>query len=90
MIEDFRGFYYEAALSGLETNLVTLENFVEPDHILFGSDFPAVDLATAAWYTPTSTPTSPTARSNWKTSCAATLSRYSHGSERTPSLRAAQ
>jgi predicted TIM-barrel fold metal-dependent hydrolase len=25
--------------------------FVEPDHILFGSDFPAVDLATAAWYT---------------------------------------
>jgi predicted TIM-barrel fold metal-dependent hydrolase len=51
MIEDFRGFYYETALSGFETNLVTLENFVEPDHILFGSDFPAVDLATAAWYT---------------------------------------
>jgi predicted TIM-barrel fold metal-dependent hydrolase len=51
MIEDFRGFYYETALSGFETNLVALENFVEPDHILFGSDFPAVDLATAAWYT---------------------------------------
>jgi predicted TIM-barrel fold metal-dependent hydrolase len=38
MIEDFRGFYYETALSGFETNLVALENFVEPDHILFGSD----------------------------------------------------
>jgi predicted TIM-barrel fold metal-dependent hydrolase len=51
MIEDFRGFYYETALSGFETNLVALESFVAPDHILFGSDFPAVDLATAAWYT---------------------------------------
>jgi predicted TIM-barrel fold metal-dependent hydrolase len=51
MIKDFRGFYYETALSGFETNLVALENFVEPDHILFGSDFPAIDLATAAWYT---------------------------------------
>ncbi|MDT4935771.1 MAG: 6-methylsalicylate decarboxylase [Pseudonocardiales bacterium] len=51
MIEDFRGFYYETALSGFETSLVALEDFVEPDHILFGSDFPAVDLATAAWYT---------------------------------------
>jgi predicted TIM-barrel fold metal-dependent hydrolase len=51
MIEDFRSFYYETALSGFETNLVALENFVEPDHILYGSDFPAVDLATAAWYT---------------------------------------
>jgi predicted TIM-barrel fold metal-dependent hydrolase len=51
MIEDFRGFYYETALSGFATSLVALENFVEPDHIMFGSDFPAVDLATAAWYT---------------------------------------
>jgi predicted TIM-barrel fold metal-dependent hydrolase len=51
MIDDFRTFYYETALSGFETNLVALENFVEPDHILYGSDFPAVDLATAAWYT---------------------------------------
>jgi predicted TIM-barrel fold metal-dependent hydrolase len=51
MVEDFRGFYYETALSGFETNLVALESFVEPDHILFGSDFPAVDLATATWYT---------------------------------------
>jgi predicted TIM-barrel fold metal-dependent hydrolase len=51
MIEDFRSFYYETALSGFETNLVALESFVEPDHIMFGTDFPAVDLATAAWFT---------------------------------------
>lgn len=51
IIADFRTFYYETALSGFETNLVTLENFVEPDHILFGTDFPAVSPQTAAWYT---------------------------------------
>jgi predicted TIM-barrel fold metal-dependent hydrolase len=51
MLEDFAGFYYETALSGFETNLVALESFVAADHILFGSDFPAIDVATAAWYT---------------------------------------
>jgi 6-methylsalicylate decarboxylase len=51
MLEDFAGFYYETALSGFETNLVALESFVAPDHILFGSDFPAIDVDTAAWYT---------------------------------------
>jgi predicted TIM-barrel fold metal-dependent hydrolase len=51
IIADFRTFYYETALSGFETNLVALENFVEPDHILFGTDFPAVSPQTAGWYT---------------------------------------
>jgi predicted TIM-barrel fold metal-dependent hydrolase len=51
LIDDFRSFYYETALSGFETSLVALETFVQPDHILFGTDFPAVDLDTAAWYT---------------------------------------
>jgi 6-methylsalicylate decarboxylase len=51
MLEDFAGFYYETALSGFKTNLVALESFVAPDHILFGSDFPAIDVETAAWYT---------------------------------------
>ena len=50
MLEDFAGFYYETALSGFETNLVALERFAAPDHILFGSDFPAVDEGTAAWF----------------------------------------
>jgi len=51
IIADFRTFYYETALSGFETNLVALENFVESDHILFGTDFPAVSPQSAGWYT---------------------------------------
>ena len=51
IIADFRTFYYETALSGFETNLIALENFVQPDHILFGTDFPAVSPQTAGWYT---------------------------------------
>lgn len=51
ILEDFRTFYYETALSGFTTNLVALEDFVDTDHILFGTDFPAVSPQTAAWYT---------------------------------------
>ncbi|MFI5776880.1 amidohydrolase family protein [Nocardia sp. NPDC051570] len=51
IIADFRTFYYETALSGFETNLVALENFVPPERILFGTDFPAVSPQTAGWYT---------------------------------------
>ncbi|MGV0585267.1 amidohydrolase family protein [Mycobacteroides chelonae] len=51
IIADFRTFYYETALSGFETNLVALENFVPVNQILFGTDFPAVSPSAAAWYT---------------------------------------
>jgi predicted TIM-barrel fold metal-dependent hydrolase len=51
IIADFRTFYYETALSGFETNLVALENFVPPEQILFGTDFPAVPADVAGWYT---------------------------------------
>lgn len=51
LIEDFRSFYFETALSGFETNLVALESFAPADHVLFGTDFPAVSVETAAWYT---------------------------------------
>ncbi|MDT5126760.1 MAG: 6-methylsalicylate decarboxylase [Mycobacterium sp.] len=51
IIADFRTFYFETALSGFETNLVALENFVPPDQILFGTDFPAVSPDMAGWYT---------------------------------------
>lgn len=40
ILEDFKTFYYETALSAYESNLVAIEKFVEHDHILFGSDFP--------------------------------------------------
>lgn len=51
IIADFRSFYFETALSGFETNLIALENFVPPEQILFGTDFPAVSLDMARWYT---------------------------------------
>jgi predicted TIM-barrel fold metal-dependent hydrolase len=51
IIADFRTFYFETALSGFETNLIALENFVPPDQILFGTDFPAVTPDMAGWYT---------------------------------------
>jgi predicted TIM-barrel fold metal-dependent hydrolase len=51
IIADFRTFYFETALSGFETNLAALENFVPPEQILFGTDFPAVPPDVAAWYT---------------------------------------
>jgi 6-methylsalicylate decarboxylase len=51
IIADFRSFYFETALSGFETNLIALENFVPPEQILFGTDFPAISLDMARWYT---------------------------------------
>jgi predicted TIM-barrel fold metal-dependent hydrolase len=51
LIESFRSFYFETALSGFDTNLLALESFVAEDHVLFGTDFPAVSVETAAWYT---------------------------------------
>ncbi|MDT5010896.1 MAG: 6-methylsalicylate decarboxylase [Mycobacterium sp.] len=51
IIADFRTFYFETALSGFETNLIALENFVPPEQILFGTDFPAVTPEMAGWYT---------------------------------------
>jgi predicted TIM-barrel fold metal-dependent hydrolase len=51
IIDDFRSFYYETALAGFETNLVALESLVQPNRLLFGTDFPAVSRNMAAWYT---------------------------------------
>ncbi|UZJ53628.1 hypothetical protein CBS101457_002948 [Exobasidium rhododendri] len=51
MLQDFKSFYYETALSGYDANLATLQKFVEKDHILFGSDFPAVSVGMVQWFT---------------------------------------
>jgi hypothetical protein len=40
ILDDFKSFYYETALSAYEPNLLAIEKFVQHDHILFGSDFP--------------------------------------------------
>jgi hypothetical protein len=40
MMEDFKTFYYETALGAYGSSLTALDAFVEPDHILLGTDFP--------------------------------------------------
>ena len=40
IMEDFKSFYYESALSAHEASLAMLDAFVKSDHILFGTDFP--------------------------------------------------
>ncbi|KAJ7180172.1 hypothetical protein C8R43DRAFT_391203 [Mycena crocata] len=51
IIEDFKSFYYDTALSAHETTLSAMETFVSPDRILFGTDFPAVGSEMVDWYT---------------------------------------
>jgi len=40
ILQDFKSFYYETALSAYEPTLTAMKQFVPPDHILFGTDFP--------------------------------------------------
>ncbi|KAK0206455.1 hypothetical protein DFS33DRAFT_1372755 [Desarmillaria ectypa] len=51
IMEDFRSFYFDTALASYETNLIMIESFAQPDHVLFGTDFPAIATETARWYT---------------------------------------
>lgn len=40
MLEDFRAFYFDTALSSSPAVLPTLLAFARPGHVLFGSDWP--------------------------------------------------
>ncbi|KAG5724986.1 2-amino-3-carboxymuconate-6-semialdehyde decarboxylase [Termitomyces sp. T112] len=51
ILEDFRTYYYETALSSYSPTLACLDTFVPPDRLLFGTDFPAVSADMAEWYT---------------------------------------
>lgn len=50
-LADFGTFFVETALSGHSTVLSLAEQTVGKSRILFGTDFPAVSLKTAGWYT---------------------------------------
>ncbi|UXX96055.1 hypothetical protein N7U49_37235 [Streptomyces sp. AD2-2] len=52
MLDDFRGLYWDTALSSGPTALPTLLAFARPGHILFGSDWPYAPAA-ASQYSPT-------------------------------------
>ncbi|KAF9076718.1 hypothetical protein BDP27DRAFT_697140 [Rhodocollybia butyracea] len=51
IIADFKSFYFDTALSAHETTLITMESFITPDRLLFGSDFPAASKDMISWYT---------------------------------------
>ena len=40
VLEDFKKFYYEYALSGYESNMAAMDTFVADDRLLFGTDIP--------------------------------------------------
>ncbi|KZT12487.1 amidohydrolase 2 [Laetiporus sulphureus 93-53] len=51
ILEDFGSFYFDTALSAHETTLSAVESFAMPGHVLFGTDFPAVSVDVARYYT---------------------------------------
>ncbi|TFK55950.1 amidohydrolase 2 [Heliocybe sulcata] len=51
ILQDFKSFYYEVALSGYESNLEAMRKFVPLDRLLFGSDIPAISVEMAQWFT---------------------------------------
>ncbi|KAH7887679.1 hypothetical protein F5I97DRAFT_1935762 [Phlebopus sp. FC_14] len=50
ILHDFKSFYYETALSSYPSTLAAMEAFVPIEHILFGSDYPAVSIPMVEWY----------------------------------------
>ena len=53
ILEDFKSFYFDTALSSQETTLTAMKSFVGPDRILFGTDFPGagrLGFCLACWW----------------------------------------
>ncbi|MFE5814797.1 amidohydrolase family protein [Streptomyces sp. NPDC056479] len=50
VLEDFRGFYFDTALSSSPAALPTLLAFARPGHILFGSDWPFAPAAAGQYF----------------------------------------
>jgi len=51
VIEDFRSFYFDTALSASPAALPSLLAFARPNHVLFGSDWPFAQEAAVAYFT---------------------------------------
>jgi predicted TIM-barrel fold metal-dependent hydrolase len=51
LIEGFRSFYFDTALSSGPASLLALQNFARPGHILYGSDFPYAPASVGASFT---------------------------------------
>jgi predicted TIM-barrel fold metal-dependent hydrolase len=51
ILDDFRSFYFDLALSGSPAALPSLMAFAAPDHVLFGSDWPFAPGAAVSHFT---------------------------------------
>src|SRR5262245_12984578 len=51
VLEDFRSFYFDTALSGSPAALPSLLAFAKPDHVLFGSDWPYAPPIAVGYFT---------------------------------------
>ncbi|CAL1700764.1 unnamed protein product [Somion occarium] len=51
ILQDFKSFYFDTALSAYESTLDVVKRFVNPERLFFGTDFPAVGNDMAGWYT---------------------------------------
>jgi predicted TIM-barrel fold metal-dependent hydrolase len=51
ILEDFRSFYFDLALSGSPAALPSVMAFSGPDHVLFGSDWPFAPAAAVSYFT---------------------------------------
>lgn len=51
VLEDLAGFYFDIALSASPTSLPSLTAFANPDHVLFGSDWPHATNSGVAYFT---------------------------------------
>lgn len=49
-LDDFRGFYFDTALSSSPAAMPSLLAFAKPGHITFGSDFPFAPLAASQYF----------------------------------------
>jgi predicted TIM-barrel fold metal-dependent hydrolase len=51
LLDDFRSFYVDSALSGSPAALPSLLAFAKPGHVLFGSDWPFAPDPAVAYFT---------------------------------------
>lgn len=51
ILDDFRSFYFDIALSGSPAALPSLLQFAERDRVLFGSDWPFAPSAAVSYFT---------------------------------------
>ena len=51
LLESFRSFYFDTALSSSPASLLALQSFARPGHILYGSDFPYASASIGASFT---------------------------------------